>query len=182
MAHPRSARGTTLLEAMIAMVVLLIGAIGVIGAHRQGLRLASDARRLTRASAIAQDLVDQISLWPYDDPRLARNPSGRFTLPDTDIGDSNFLFESSASTSGLADYGDGDLTLLGTQWNGIPTSVIQGTAPRFERYWNVAYVDDMDPDGVKDGVRIAVIIRWPEGASYRRIVAYTFKANPRPTP
>lgn len=181
MAHPRSARGTTLLEAMIAMVVLLIGAIGVIGAHRQGLRLASDARRLTRASAIAQDLVDQIALWPYGDPRLARGP--RSTLADNDIGDSAFLFETGASTSTLADHGDADLTLGGTQWNGIPTAVIQGTAPRFERYWNVAYVDDMDGDGVWDLARIAVIVRWVEGAStYRRIVAYTTKANPRPTP
>ena len=176
MPRSRSARGTTLLEAMIAMVVLLIGAIGVIGAHRQGLRLASDARRLTRASAIAQDLVDQIALWQYDDPRLVN----RLSSNDADIGDSNFLFETGASTSTLADHDDND---LGTQWNGIPTAVIQGTGPRFERYWNVAYVDDMDPDGVKDGVRIAVIVRWVEGANtYRRIVAYTFKANPRPTP
>src|SRR5574342_770848 len=176
MPRPRSSRGTTLLEAMIAMVVLLIGAIGVIGAHRQGLRLASDARRLTRASAIAQDLVDQIALWPYPvpggDQRLARGP--RSAIPDNDIGDSNFLFETGASTSTLADHDDNDLTLGGTQWNGIPTAVIQGTAPRFERYWNVAYIDDMDGDGVWDLARIAVIVRWVEGAStYRRIVAYT---------
>ncbi len=181
MPRSRSARGTTLLEAMIAMVVLLIGAIGVIGAHRQGLRLASDARRLTRASAIAQDLVDQIALWPYGDPRLARG--SRTALSDADIGDSNFLFETSASPSTLADHGDADLTLGGTQWNGIPTSVIQGFAPRFERYWNVAYVDDMDGDGVWDDVRIAVVVRWVEsGNTYRRIVAYTTKANPKPTP
>ena len=180
MPRPRTPRGTTLLEAMIAMVVLLIGAIGVIGAHRQGLRLASDARRLTRASAIAQDLVDQIALWPYGDPRLARG--ARSSLADPDIGDSNFLFESSASTSTLADHGDADLTLGGRPWNGIPTSVIQGTAPRFERYWNVAYMDDMDGDGVWDMARIAVIVRWAEGTSFRRIVAYTTKANPQPTP
>jgi Tfp pilus assembly protein PilV len=181
MLHLRGQRGTSLIEAMIALVVLLIGAIGVIAAHRQGLRLASDARRLTRASAIAQDLVDQIALWPYGDPRLARG--SRSALTDADIGDSNFLFETTASTSTLADHGDADLTLGGTQWNGIPTAVIQGYGPPFERYWNVAYVDDIDGDGVWDAVRIAVIVRWGDPASgYRRIVAYSTKANPRPTP
>jgi hypothetical protein len=54
---------------------------------------------------------------------------------------------------------------------------------RHPRFWNVAYVDDLDGDGVWDAVRIAVIVRWGDATSgYRRIVAYTTKANPRPTP
>ncbi len=179
MPHPRGQLGTSLLEAMVAMVILLVGAIGVIGAHRAGLRLASDARRMTRASAITQDLVDQIALWPYGDPRLANtNPAN-----DADIGDSAFAFESSASPSTLADHSDADLTLGGTTWNGIPTSVIQAQGANFQRYWNVSYVDDMDGDGVWDAVRIAVIVRWGDaGSGYRRIVSFTTKANPKPTP
>lgn len=179
MAHTRSQRGTTLLEAMVALVVLLIGAIGVIGAHRQGLRLASDARRITRASAIAQDLVDQIALWQYGDPRLANSTAGN----DTDIGDSAAAFETSALSLSAADHGDADLTLGGKTWNGIPVSVIQGQGVRFERYWNVAYVDDADGDGVPDAVRVAVIVRWGDpGQGYRRIVTFATKANPQPTP
>ena len=93
------------------------------------------------------------------------------------------LFETSASLSTFADHVDADLTLGGTQWNGIPTAVLQGYSPQFQRFWNVAYVDDRDGDGVWDAVRIAVIVRWGDPASgYRRIVAYTTKANPRPTP
>lgn len=179
MGHTRSQRGTTLLEAMIALVILLIGAIGVIAAHRQGLRLASDARRITRASAIAQDLVDQMALWPYGDPRLANANTGN----DTDLGDRAVAFEASALSLSAADHGDADLALGGTTWNGIPTSVVQGQGGRFERYWNVAYVDDAEGDGVPDAVRIAVIVRWGDpGAGYRRIVTFASKANPQPTP
>jgi hypothetical protein len=179
----RSQRGTTLLEAMIAMVVLLIGAIGVTGAHRQGLRLASDARRITRASAIAQDLVDQIALWPYTDPRLWQANAGN----DGVIGDPGQAFETTADVAGLCDRGEtvsgtllnGGLTAGGTTWNGIPGGVISSYSPPFERYWNVSYVDDDDGDGVWDAVRIAVIVRWGDPESgYRRIVTFTSKANP----
>jgi Tfp pilus assembly protein PilV len=63
-------RGTTLIEAMIATVVILIGFLGVMAANNLGARLNSGARSMTRATAIAQDLAEQIGLWSYADARL----------------------------------------------------------------------------------------------------------------
>lgn len=163
-------RGTTLLEAMMATGVLLIGAMGAISAHKFGLQANSDARKLTRASAIAQDLVDQIALWPWNDPRLT-NP---VATNDADLGDTAFAFEADPPP---ADHGEADLTSGGTTFAGLPLASLQdGT--RFERYWNVALREDADGDGVWDLARIAVVVRWPIGnGTYRRIVAFTAKVN-----
>lgn len=171
----RSEQGTTLLEAMIATAVLLIGALGAISAHKFGLEANADSRKIVRASAVAQDLVEQMALWPFTDPRLANSN----TANDADLGDTAFAFETNAPPS---DHGEADLTAGGTTFAGLAQAEITDGI-RFERYWNVAYVDDQDGDGVWDLVRIAVVVRWPHGGTaasprYRRIVAFTSKLNP----
>ena len=160
-----SQRGTTLLEAMVAMAVVLIAAAGTAGLHTQQLKMTGEARRITEATALAQDLVENMSLWAFNDARL----SNANTSNDTDIGDSQSRFE---RASPPADHSDAD---LGATWTGIP----QASVPAgFERYWNVAYVDDVDGNAAWDAVRIAVIVRWPAGTGWRRVVMITSKTNP----
>jgi hypothetical protein len=171
----RFERGTTLLEAMIATAVLLIGAMGAISAHKFGLEANSDARKIGRASAVAQDLVEQMALWPWSDPRLGNAN----TANDADLGDTAFAFQTDPPP---ADHAEADLTLGGTTFAGLAQAEITDGI-RFERFWNVAYVDDADGDGVWDLVRIAVIVRWRHGGTaaaprFRRIVAFTSKLNP----
>ncbi|HET9597337.1 MAG TPA: prepilin-type N-terminal cleavage/methylation domain-containing protein [Anaeromyxobacteraceae bacterium] len=163
----RNQRGTTLLEALVAMTVLLVGAAGMLSMHMQGVRIEGDARRITRATAIAQDLMDQIALWPYTDPRLA-NSNG---LNDATYADPNLAFEAAGAPP--ADHGEADLTLGSTTWFGIPA-----LESGYERYWNVAYVDDANGNSTWDAVRVAVIVRWRVGTSYRRVVLIGMKANP----
>lgn len=166
-------RGLTLIEAMIAMAVLLIGATGMMAMNGQAVRLNADGRRMTRAVAIAEDMVAQLELWDYTDPRLANTT----TANDADYGDSTFAFEG-APGSFAADHAEADLTMGGADWNGLPTADL--AAGQFERYWNVAEIDDANGNGVPDARRIAVIVRWPQGGGYRRIVLYLAKANPDP--
>ena len=66
----RRQRGATLIEAMIAMGVLMLGAAGAAGMQRQSMYFMADSRQATRAGAFAQDLASQVELWEYDDPRL----------------------------------------------------------------------------------------------------------------
>ncbi len=168
-------RGFTLLETVIAMGVLLIGATGMVGLHMQGLRMEADARRITRATAIAQDLMDQISIWPWGDARLGTATALNDTMLAT-LGDPAFAFEGSAPPTASFSDESGGLTTGGTTWNGIPLAATQ--AEGYERYWNVAYVDDSNGNGVPDAARLAVIVRYPAGVGFRRVVLLGTKVNP----
>lgn len=166
-------RGLTLIEAMIAMVVMLVAAVGMLGLHVQGQRIDADAVRILRATAIAQDLVGQIALWPYNDPRLANANAGN----DATLGDPDFAFEAEGPPP--ADHGEADLTLGGTLWNGIPTADLSSG---YERYWNVAYPTspafDTNGNGISDSMQVAVIVRFPSGGRFRRVVLLSIKGNP----
>jgi hypothetical protein len=157
----------------MAMVVLLIGATGMVAVYFQGQRLHSDSLRATRATAIAQDLLNNIEQWPYS------NVSGqplynRVTgTQDGDIGDTAFRFESSADpvADGFADHGEADLP---ANYPGLPAASL---APFYQRFWNVSYPTDAAGVGI-DAANIAVIVRWPSGPGWRRVVLMSAKPNP----
>lgn len=164
MACRSSARGFTLIEALLAMAVVTIGAAGMMSLLSTGLALNGDARRMTRAVAIAQDLMNQIELWPYNDSRLAAGAKA-----GDDITDDAGTYETSDTP--VCDHSDAD---LGTTFMGIPTAEL---GDLYQRYWNVAYVDDSNLNSVSDGVRVAVIVRWRHGSTWRRVVLTGFKPN-----
>jgi Tfp pilus assembly protein PilV len=169
MSSQRLRRGATLIEAMAAMAVLMIGAAGAASLQRQSMFFMADARQATRAGAFGQDLVAQIELWEYGDPRLANTS----TANDADPTDG---FELDAPTV-APDHGEADLTLGGKTWTGLPGALLQDNG--MERYWNVAYVDDANANGTSDGVRVTVIVRWrPGGATtWRYATFFVVKPN-----
>jgi len=127
--HP-GARGFTLIEVMVAVFVLLIGATGVMSLFTQGQRLHGDARHTTRATAIAQDLLASIELWPYDDQSSTTGPLyNKVPGNDANLGDTGYLFESTPNpvSAGLADHAEGDLPATFT---GLPAAALgaAGTA------------------------------------------------------
>lgn len=165
-------RGFTLLESMIAIGIVLLAAMGLASAYVQGVGLTGDSRRKTQAVAIAQDLLNNIALWDYTSAALANAT----TSNDADIADTARAFETTADplASGLADHGEATLTGLGAAWTGLPTSALGGV---YERYWNVVYIDT-NSDGTADLVEIAVIVRWQQSGTWRRIVLLGAKTNP----
>ncbi|GEJ55660.1 hypothetical protein AMYX_04010 [Anaeromyxobacter diazotrophicus] len=165
--HPH---GFSLVEVTIAMALLVIGAVGALGIASQSVKMNEDGRRITRAAALAQDLVANINLWAYDDPRLTN------ALPanDTDLGDGTLAFEAAGAPP--ADHGEVDLTAGGAVWLGVPQA--EFAAAGYERYWNVSESDDWNGNTVPDAKRIAVIVRWPQGGGFRRLVLFTTKVNP----
>jgi prepilin-type N-terminal cleavage/methylation domain-containing protein len=172
----RSQRGVTLIEAMVAMVVLLVGAIGMVSLHSTGVRLQGEAREVTRATAIAQDLMNQIQTWEYADARLANANASNDADPSDDAG----AFALYGTTPPF-DHAEADLT-AGRPWTGIPTAAL--ATGGFERYWNVSTNNpdgtliDTAGNGVADGMRVAVIVRWLQGASWHRVVLHGYKVNP----
>ena len=176
MREPRRARGFTLIETMAAVTVMLIGAIGLMGLFSAGLAMDGNARRMTRATAIAQDLLDNIALWPYQDNVAGTPLFDASAANNGDIGDTGLNFETDANPlgDGFADHGEPDLVALGTAWTGIPANSLPAG---YERYWNVVYVDT-NHNGVNDLVQIAVIVRWQQGGAWRRLVLLSAKLNP----
>jgi prepilin-type N-terminal cleavage/methylation domain-containing protein len=172
MPRHQNQRGMSLVEVMVAVALLVIAATGIAQMTGQGIKLNADSRRITRATAIAQDLLGQIQTWDYDDPRLSNTTGSN----DQDYGDGSQSFETPAGFT--ADHGEADLTLNGLDWNGLPAAAL--AAGSYERYWNVAELDDTNSNGTADGKRIAVIVRWPHGTLFRRIVVYAAKVNPSP--
>jgi len=152
----RSQCGTTLIEAMLAMLLVAVGATGTIGVHLYQVARNAEARQITEASALAQDLVENMTLWAWNDSRLADSN----TSNNGDIGDTAHAFEGS---SPVADHGEADLSTGPIPWTGLPAR------GGFERYWNVATVGSQS--------RIAVIVRWPQGGGWRRVVAFTTRAS-----
>lgn len=173
MRSQRTQRGLTLIEAMIAMAVMLIGVTGLVGLSRQGIRLNADGRRITSAVAIAQDALNQINTWEYNDPRLTNT----ITSNDADYADDALAFEGDPGKFDF-DHDEASIEKDGTKWLGIPAVQLQTQG--YERYWNVAEIDDQNGNGIWDGRRIAVVVRWQQGGGWRRIVLHAAKLNPDP--
>jgi len=177
MASRRHQRGVGLIEVMVAMMVLLVGATGMMSLHSTGLRMQSESREIARATAIAQDLMNQIQNWEYADARL----SNANTSNDRDVGDDAQLFNVYGSTP-PSDHAEADLAPGGTGWTGIPAASL--AVGGYERYWNVSTSNAdgslIDPggNGVADGMHIAVVVRWPAGGTWHKVVLHGFKVNP----
>ena len=173
----RRARGFTLIEVMGAMAIMLLGATGLAGLFTIGERMNGDARRMTRATAIAQDLLSNIELWPYDEAatsplanKSVTNDNATYDIADTAM---NFEIDPDPVGSGLADHGEATLTALAA-WTGIPTAQL---GAQYQRFWSVSPLDT-DADGTNDALSIAVVVRWPQGRGWRRIVLHAVKLNP----
>lgn len=161
----RSQRGGTLIEAMIAMVVMLTGAAAMAGLHRQALYFNGDGRKLTRASALAADLLANLERLDYTDPLLGNANAGN----DADIVDSSYVLEGdSVSPSSVTDHSWSELP---ASWPGVTSaSAIAGAtslgATGLEVYWNVR--ETVGP--TYSYKQIAAIVRWSHGQGWRRLV------------
>jgi hypothetical protein len=167
--HAPAAAGFTILEAVVALAILMVGALGVISIENLGSRMNRDGRVMTRASAIGADLVTQIQTWNYfEDPRLQDTN----TSNNTDVVDAEALFE--GPVSGLP-FDHEESELASGPWNGISSADVQALG--FTRYWNVAPFTD-PATGAVLGLQIAVIVRWENLGAPRRIVFATFVRDP----
>ena len=114
MRRPDRQSGFTLIETMVAMAILMFGAVGMTKLFNVSYEMNGQARRATRASAIAQDLLENISLWAYQDNVIGTPLANVSTANDADIGDTAFAFQTDASpvADGLADHDEATITAM----------------------------------------------------------------------
>jgi prepilin-type N-terminal cleavage/methylation domain-containing protein len=179
MASHLRTRGFSLVEVVIAMAVLMLGALGVLSIQAMGTRMNADARVMTKATAIAEDLSNQVRAWyyaprdPTSDPRL-KNTN---TSNDAEFADPRQVFERplAAIPTEAYDLDETAITTGGPSWTGIPSTTVRQYG--FRRYVNTAV--SRDAAGNEIGLRIAVIVRWERGSgSARRVVLTSFLRDP----
>jgi Tfp pilus assembly protein PilE len=74
----RTRAGMTLVEVMIATVLLAFGLLAMLALQMQSLRGSSVGRHYTQAAAIARDLMEELHRLPWDDPKAL--PTGGWVV------------------------------------------------------------------------------------------------------
>lgn len=181
----RAPRGTSMIEAMVAMGVLLVGLLGFASLQVVTVRANHYNKRVSQASALANDLVENVRLWGYLDTRLTS--LGNVTSAEAAAVKDKWDMGRAQAASYTAQYGDAPDDANATNQNALGATYpgIKGEldpyhdGPEFFRYWNVFGLDT-DGDGNPNGKLVQVIVRWKEPAyGYRQITTMAFKPDPQ---
>lgn len=184
----RMDRGFSLIEGMIAIVIMLIGLLGLASLQVVGVRANSFGRHMQQASMLASDLAENIERWDYNDTRISPTTLRTWNVSnssDTSTMDSKYDLGRADAPSLTSDFsdkvGDSKATVanaLGTTYAGLSSDTDGDGTPDFVRYWNVWGTTINAAEGVT-GKTIQIIVRWKEpGFGWRQITTLTFKAIP----
>ncbi len=182
---PRPARGSTLIELMIAMAVLAVGLLAMWNLHMVGLTSTAAGRRHTVGMAIARELVSGLERLPFNDPLLEPECTSAGTTSGPPSG----------APFGPLVQGDGTIrTDLRPEhvWSDASTVVpgvrkesemreAQDVNAGYKRRWTVwAVTSPNAPAGTEPGAKlIAVSVTWrdPPFARPREVVLYSQVVN-----
>ena len=195
----RMDRGFSLVEAMVASVVMLIGLLGLAGLQVIGMRANHLGKRMAQGSLLAQDLAQQMQLWDYADSRLtpqaSASPAHTGSYSDTNHADIARFWElqnTAALKSAVGgspvtfDYTDGPagaaaVNQLAANYSGIAspvdTSLPAAEQVIFQRYWNV-FLIDLNASGTPQGKLVQIVVRWKEpNFGYRQVNTSFYKLD-----
>lgn len=168
----RSRRGFTLIEVMVALVVLLVALVGLMRLQAFGLHANQGARTHTQALQLARELAAGLEQLPWDDSRVA--PSGTpGSAPPAVFGQ---LLRGNA-TSGFYTWSD-SAAVPGVRLDSqITERDVDGT-PNFKRRWTVWGMSD-GSGRAPGGKLIAVSVVFHERTSSipYEVVYYGFQGN-----
>jgi type IV pilus assembly protein PilV len=164
----RRARGFTLIEAMVALSVLLIGLLGLLRLHFVGTSSNAGGRMQTQATEIARELVAGIEQLQFGDARIAAG-GVRSTAP-TPFG-SVVKADRTIETTGVVAWDDA---------NPVPGVRLTAALPgAYERRWTVWSYSTSS--ATMAAVRlVAVSVVWYEAPTNqpREVVMYAMVQNP----
>ncbi len=193
-------RGFSLIEALVASMVMLIGLLGLAGLQVVGVRANNLGKRMSQASLLAQDLVQNMQVWQYTDGRLtpqaSASPAHTGLYSDTnhadiarfwDLQNSATLTSNVDGSSLTFDCTDGAagaaaVSQLAANYEGVlsPVDTSLPTAEQtvFQRYWNV-FLIDLNGSGSAQGKLVQVVVRWKEpNFGYRQVNTSFYKNDP----
>ena len=201
----RHDRGFSLIEAMVASVIMLIGLLGLAGLQVIGMRANNIGKRMSQASLLAQDLAQNMQIWAYADNRLQSGgppaPNGaRTTLYHLNSSDGTAISKywdlksaqqptAQDGTTLTFDYSDASTgwetvpnAITATNYQGVmspvDTSLPLAEQTIFTRYWNVFNVDLVNA-GSAQGKLVQIVVRWKEpNFGWRSVTNSFFKYDP----
>lgn len=183
MRHPHAPKGFSLIEAMIALVVLLLGAFGLMGLQLASARANNKLFRESQATSLATDLAESMRRWSYDDSRLA--PWATVSSLDAPEVVQRWNMGGSARASYVAEFGDTaqdpNATVgaaLGPTFRGLSTDTDRDGRADYIRYWNVFEISSPG-SSLPEGKLVQIIVRWnSSGPEHKQVTNLVFKRNP----
>ena len=176
-------RGFSLIEAMVASVIMLVGLLGLAGLQIVGMRANNLGKRMAQASLLAQDLAQQMQLWQYADARLSpqasASPAHTGIYTDSNHADiaKSWQLQNTATLSSAVDgsavtfdctdgaSGAAAVNQLNANYTGVlspvDTSLAAGEQTVYQRYWNVFLLDTKGL-GFAEGKLVQIVVRWRE--------------------
>jgi len=82
-------RGFTLIEVLIALLVLMIGMAGILSLQLTSMKATAFSRHATEASSLAEDKVEDLRTVPLNSARFA---NGTDTVDSRGVADANGLY------------------------------------------------------------------------------------------
>ena len=179
-----SPRGTTIIEAMIAMAVMLLGFLGLASLQVVAARSNQFSKKMNQATALATDLADNLKSWNYNDTRLTPL-AGLVTSVDAAAIKDKWELGRNEAASYVAQFSDKatdsnatNSNALGAAYTGMSGDIDGDGTLDFIRYWNV-FAYDSDNDGEPNGKFIQIIVRWREGPlGFRQVTTMAFRPDP----
>ncbi len=105
---PRQQRGVSLLELIVAIVVIAVGVVGVLQGVRSALRTSADPMLQSQALAIAEAYMEEIMLQAYVDPDGSEANEARNATSCPSTGGSSSTYDDVMDYNGLNDTGARD--------------------------------------------------------------------------
>ena len=166
-------KGFTLVEILIAIVVLAIGVLAMGQMQIASIRGNSIANTLTEATTLAQDRMENLIGLFYTDP-LNNDSDADGNRPVQD-GDNNGIDDDDEGTfvDGINNFGLDDNPLDNTSPaaadHSDPNNPVDG---RYNIFWNIAL--DYPVNNTK---KIRVIVTWTDKGAQRRVSITSMKAD-----
>ena len=85
-ASKNSQSGFSLIELLVAVVILAVGLLGLAQLQVTAMRANSQTASTTAATAIAQHALEAVVAWGHNDDRLKSTQTGTFALADDGLG------------------------------------------------------------------------------------------------
>jgi len=149
--HKRTGRnGFTLLELLIAVSLLAIGLLATASMQSVALNANMVSNRLTVATALAQEVAEDMLSWNITDPRL--NPPGIFPMPAATAPNYTFIDPSTGTASTLIKIsGAGTYS---ARYSTYPNFPVNGTP-------------------VNGNTQIVIIVSYLSGSAWKDLTTYT---------